>query len=54
MPQSSDALVRIQSTEQRLAQFDQKLSDIERVIFSGRQQLLAAHVAWQRSRSDKE
>jgi hypothetical protein len=52
LPQSAEAIVRLQAQEQRLAQLDQTLTEVERTSFSANQQLVATHAAWQRSRSE--
>lgn len=52
VPLSADVLIELQSQEQRLAQLEQKLSELERASFLTRQQSVTEQAAWQRARSD--
>lgn len=52
LPLSADDFVKLQAAEQRLAQLQQKLADLDRQRFSARQQLFAGHAAWARARGE--
>lgn len=49
---SGEMLVEFQANEQRLSQFEQKLTEQERARFLTRQQLASEQAAWQRTRTE--
>lgn len=52
LPQSAEDIVRLQAVEQRLAQIEQRLTEIMRSGFATRQQLIASRTDWERTRGD--